>query len=358
MNLDDYISFKQIDPQDIITLIDHLPDQLETAWQLGQVLDLPAWEGLSQIVVTGLGGSAIGADLLAAYIAPRSRLPLVLLRDYELPAWASGPHTLVIASSFSGNTEETLAAFQQATMNRCRRIAITSGGALAQAARDTEAALWSFDHNGPPRTAVAFSFGLLLAALARLGLLEEQASIENDVCEAVEVMRQQGQLLSIEVPTSRNPAKRLAGQMIDRLVIVFASGPQVPVARRWKGQINELAKAWAEFDTLPEANHNTLEGMLNSEKLLSQALVIFLKSPSDHPRNRLRADLMQKMMMVEGINTDSVEGQGHASLAHVWSNLQFGDYTAFYLAMAYGVDPTPVMGIEEFKKAMKAASSQ
>ncbi len=136
---------------------------------------------------------------------------------------------------------------------------------------------------------------------------------------------------------------------------VYGSGCLAPVARRWKTQINEIAKAGAGFEFLPEADHNALAGLLNPAEILSRTATVFLRAPSDHPRNHLRIDLTRQEFMVEGLNTDVYEAQGESLLAHIWTTLHFGDYTAYYLAMAYGVDPTPVEALEIFKAAMKAA---
>ena len=136
MDLDNLDLFRELDPKNMLGQIDNLPNQLESAWALGQQQRLPAWEGIRQVLITGMGGSAIGADLLAAYIAPHCPVPVIVLRDYDLPAWATGPHTLVIANSHSGNTEETLSAFSQALEKNCLVMALTTGGKLhAQATR-------------------------------------------------------------------------------------------------------------------------------------------------------------------------------------------------------------------------------
>jgi glucose/mannose-6-phosphate isomerase len=125
-----------------------------------------------------------------------------------------------------------------------------------------------------------------------------------------------------------------------------------PVARRWKGQISEVAKAGAAFEFLPEADHNTLAGVWNPEEVLMKVFALFLRAPSYHARNQLRTNLTKKVFMLEGINTDFIDAAGDTSLAHQWTALHFGDYTAYYLAMAYGVDPTPVEAIESFKLDM------
>jgi glucose/mannose-6-phosphate isomerase len=349
MNLDDYSSFTKIDTENLIAEIDGLPDQLDFAWELGSRLDLPDWSGIRRVLVTGMGGSAIGADLLGAYAAPRAGVPLIVHRNYGLPAWVSGEDTLLIASSHSGNTEETLSSFEQAVERDCPRIAITTGGKLAEAADKSNTPVWKFEHAGQPRAAVGFSFGLLLALFARLGLIEDPST---EVKQAVAAMREQQKALRVDVPTTSNPAKRMAGQLVDRWVAVLGADILAPVARRWKGQISEVAKAWGQFEYLPEADHNTLAGIENPQDVLGRTTVVFLRAPTAHPRNLRRIELTKKTFMLEGISTDFVDAKGETDLERLWTCLHFGDYTAYYLAMAYGADPTPVEAIENFKKEM------
>lgn len=350
MNLDDLQKFRLIDVDDMLSHIDGLPAQLETAWNLGMRLPLPKMEGIEAVVVAGMGGSAIGADLLASYVAPLCSAPVIVHRDYDLPGWAKGKRTLMIASSHSGNTEETLSSLDAAQKNGCQVLTVSTGGKLAETAHKAGLASWVFEHNGMPRAAVGFSFGLLLAALTRLGLVADPSA---DMAEAVSVMQSEQKALLPQSPVVQNPAKRMAGQLMGRWVTVLGSGYLAPVSRRWKGQINELAKAWAQFDFLPEGDHNTLAGLLYPEAQLSQMMALFLRAPSDHPRNQKRLELTRKGFMVQGINTDFIDAKGNSPLAHIWSTLLFGDYVSYYLAMAYEVDPTPIDALLSFKQAMK-----
>jgi glucose/mannose-6-phosphate isomerase len=353
MDLDNLETFKQLDQQDMYGHIDGLPGQLEDAWNLGARQPLPAVENVQRVLIAGMGGSAIGADLLSAYIEPTCSVPVAVLRDYDLPAWASGPQTLVIASSHSGNTEETLSVFEQARERNCSLMAISTGGRLAELAGQAGATFWQFEHRGQPRAAVGYSFGLLVSLFARLGLIPDPA---GELKAAVQAMRTQQANLAAAVKAVNNPAKRLAGQMVGRWVAVMGAGHLAPVARRWKGQISEVAKAWAQFEFLPEANHNTMAGVVNPEDALQHTMVMFLKAASYHPRNSLRFELTRKAFMMEGLNTDFFVALGEDRLSQMWTTLHFGDYTAYYLAMAYGVDPTPVEAIESFKMAMKHGS--
>ncbi len=349
MNLDDLSEMRKLDVQDMLSHINGLPDQLLGAWNQGLNNPLPVMQGVQSVVISGMGGSAIGADLLSAYIAPVCRVPVIVHRDYGLPGWVRDSHTLLIASSHSGNTEETLSSFEAARQRGCQILTISTGGKLADNARHSGVPAWIFDHRGMPRAAVGFSFGLLLAAMARLGLVPDA---EDDMQEAVSVMRQLQPDLKPETVVVKNPAKRLAGQLVGRWINVFGAGYLAPVARRWKGQVNELAKGWAQFEFLPEADHNTLAGTINPPGMLEKMVGLFLRAPSDHPRNRLRSDLTREAFMREGMSTDFVDAMGNGPLAHIWSLLIYGDYVGYYLSMAYETDPTPIDALFAFKDAM------
>ncbi len=349
MDLNDYPAFATIDRQNYLGEIETLPQQLDQAYQQGMALGLPAWQGIHRVLIAGMGGSAIGADLLAAYATPHCPLPIAVLRNYSLPAWASGPETLVVASSHSGNTEETLAAFDQAMQNHCRVVALCTGGKLSDKARQAGIPLWTFEHHGQPRAAVGYSFGQLLALFVQLQLLPDAA---RELAGALTAMRMQQEGLGADVPVAHNLAKRLAGQLVGRWVLVFGADVLEPVARRWKTQVNELAKAWAQFEALPEADHNALAGLMQPENGLSMAVALFLRGSSNHPRNSIRSELTQQAYLREGVNTDAVEAAGDGALAQQWTALHLGDYVAYYLAMLYGIDPTPIPALEGFKKQL------
>src|SRR5215211_3516942 len=353
MNLDDLDRFKQLDTLNMLGEIDNLPDQLGNAYQLGMKQPLPDWKDFRQVVIAGMGGSAIGADLLATYSASLAPLPVFVHRDYGLPLFARGVETLVICSSHSGNTEETLNAFEAARQAGCRIIVVCTGGELAKRAKENDFPVWTFEHKGQPRAAVGFSFGLLLAMFERLGFIPNQKEAIGD---ALAAMKRSQQRIKADITTTKNPAKRYAGQLMGRWVTIMGSGLLSTVARRWKGQMNEIAKAGANSEFLPEADHNTLAGTMNPDEVLNpHTMTLFLRAPSDHPRNRLRSDLTRKAFMLEGMNTDFVDARGHTPLAHMWTMILFGDYMAYYLAMGYGVDPTVVAALVDFKQAMAEA---
>ena len=194
MNLDDLDLIHKLDTQNMLGEIDHLPAQLEKAWELGQTLDVNHASGVtySRVLISGMGGSAIGADLASAYVSATCRVPVTVHRDYSLPTWARGPETLVIASSHSGETEETLDSFAAALKNQCRLLAICTGGELERRANAAGVPVWKFAHTGQPRAAVGFSFGLLLSAFVWLGLIPDT---EKELREAAAGMRSQQERL-------------------------------------------------------------------------------------------------------------------------------------------------------------------
>jgi glucose/mannose-6-phosphate isomerase len=350
MNLDDLELFARLDSQAMGEAIDGLPDQLAAAWGLGQEFDLPAIDDIERVVIAGLGGSAIGADLLRAYAVNQAEVPIEVWRDYDLPAYAAGPATLVIASSHSGNTEETLSGFERGLAQGASLLAVTTGGELAERAEAEGVPVWRFEHDGQPRAAVGYSFGLLLAALCRLGLLPDAAA---DVVDAVEEMKRQQKQLTAEVTVTSNPAKRMAGQLIDRWPTIIGAEFLGPVARRWRTQIAELAKAVAQFEILPEADHNMVAGVEAPEGLFGATMVVFLEAAALHLRNRVRTRLTREILMVEGFNTDAIRAVGQSKLAQQWTPLHFGDYVSYYLAMAYETDPSPVRAIASLKERLE-----
>ena len=350
MDLDNPTRYREIDQTGMLAHIYGLPAQLDSAWRMGLQNPIPDIENPQAIILAGMGGSAIGADLLVSYLSGLLSIPVLVLREYSLPGWAKGKQVLVVACSHSGNTEETLSVYEQALQQGCTVLSISTGGTLARRAKEEKQIHWSFVHEGQPRAAVGFSFGLLLALLQRLLNLTDHSSSISSTVAAMEKLAEE---LAITVPVQHNPAKRLAGQLMGRSITVMSADYLCPVARRWKTQINELAKVWAEFDFISEADHNTLAGIVLPEEALSKLMVLFIRGSSNHPRNRLRIELTRKEFMLAGINTELVEFKQENPLAEIWTGLLYGDYLSYYLAIAYGIDPTPIDSIQELKKAMK-----
>jgi len=335
----------------MLAQIDGLPDQLQQAWELGQTLPLPDYAEIQNIVIPAMGDSAIAAELAAASVFSSIRFPVKLHRGYGIPAFANGPKTLVICVSHSGNTEEVLDSFESAVKNDCSSFIISTGGELTKRAAEKNIPAWKFDNKGVADTAaIAYPFGLLLALFSRLAFIPDPAV---DVAEAIAMMKRSQQHIRADVLAAKNPAKRYAGQLVGRWVTFVGTENLAPAARRWKTQINQLAKAGANFEIIPEANHNTLTATINPNQTLNaHTMTLFLRAPSDHPRNRLRSDLMRQAFMLEGLNTDVVDARGDSLIANLWTLILFGDYMAYYLAMAYGADPSEEDAFVNFKHSL------
>jgi glucose/mannose-6-phosphate isomerase len=353
MNLDDKQHIAAVDAQNMLAHIDGLPEQFLTAWKTGLAQALPeSFKTAQQVVICGMGGSAIGGDLLGGLMNVGGRVSVVASRSYDIPAWAKD-QTLIVASSFSGNTEETLGAYQEATQRGLPILAITTGGKLAEQAKANGHALWQFDHVSPPRAALGWSLGMLLALAHRLDWLP---NLEADVAEAYALMQKYRPIYGIDNAAATNPAKRLAGQYIERMPAVFGSGAFEVVARRWKTQLNENSKIWAMYEAMPEANHNNVVGIEFPEFLIPKLLVQFIRSAKyDHPRVALRYDLTGHMYMTHGLLTDTFTVDGESLLAQMMHAILFGDYLTFYAAVAKNADPTVIVPIDELKAMMAKA---
>jgi glucose/mannose-6-phosphate isomerase len=328
-----------LDPQDMNAAIEALGANLTSGWRLGLQMAIPEVGSLRQVVICGMGGSAIGGDFTTAYLADQLPIPAVAHRNYGLPAWATGPETLVICSSHSGNTEETLSSFNEALQRGCGLVSICTGGKLAELSKENGKPCWIFEHLGQPRTAIGWTVGLLMALFFRLGLIEDQTQA---IEEAASILVDGIAKLGKESPVSSNPAKRLAGQLLERNIVIYGAGEMEVIARRWKSEINELAKAWAAFEGIPEMNHNALAGLRHPESLYEHTSAIFLRSDFDHERNQKRIEYSQHFFLEAGVAVDSICARGEGKLAQMFSLLQFGDYVSYYLALAYGEDPTPI----------------
>lgn len=352
VNLDDPNIYRQGDPEGMRDRIAEMGRQLEGARQSVSAFPHPGpdYSQARTVLVLGMGGSAIGGDLVRTLAEGQSRAPILVSRDYQLPAWV-GPDTLAIASSYSGNTEETISAVQQALDRGARVLAVTTGGKLGQLAGQRGLPLLTFKYSAQPRAALGFSFGLLLGLLSKLGYVDD-TGLGMD--EAIAVARSLPLALGPDVPTNSNPAKQLAMRLHGKLPLIYGAGILSEVARRWKGQFNENAKAWAFFEQLPEANHNAVVGYENPADLAGQLYAILLSSPSYHPRVAARVRITGQILQQRGVAYELLEAKGNSPMAQMLDSILTGDYTSYYLALLYGSDPTPVKTIDFLKDQLAA----
>ena len=345
-DLDNLAAMKRLDPACMGERIAELPDQLRDSWLAVANLALPrGYAEVDNVVVLGMGGSAIGGDLVRTLVAGELRVPMEVVREYELPAFV-GKRTLAIASSYSGNTEETLSAYR-AAMERGARVAVltTNGQLLSNAERDGLPVV-RFSYKAQPRAALGHSLVPLLGILKAAGLIGD---VGDQIAEATAVLESQRSRMNEKRPTAENPAKQLARDLRGHLPFIYGGGLTAEVARRWKGQFNENSKAWAAFDVLPELNHNSVVGYQWPAHMAQTIRVIFLASDYAHPRVRARFGVTQEILRRQGVKFHIVNAEGRSRLAQMMSSIYYGDYTSYYLALLYDADPSPVAVIDFLK---------
>lgn len=334
--------YERLDSGGMAGLIADLPQQLRRAVELTASLALlESHRRPREVVVLGMGGSAIAGDLAAALV---EEIPLRVVRGYDLPTYVQ-PDALVVASSHSGQTEETLSAFGQAGQRGCPRLVITTGGRLAELAREEGLPLVLFAYPAPPRATVGYQLALLLGVLHRAGVYaapDLDASLQ-------EIARVAG-LCHPEVLAASNPAKHLAGELQARLPIVYGAEHLSPVARRWKTQINENAKSFAAYEELPEADHNAVVGYEYPSS--AGVALIFLETPDYGRRTAVRFEVTRELAKRQGHRVHTVGSAAPGWLAQMLGLIHLGDWTSYYLALLNGVDPTPVEAIDRLKSAL------
>jgi glucose/mannose-6-phosphate isomerase len=350
--LDDLSLFRKTDPDDMLRRVAELPTQCRHAWDAVMEMELPEEMGpIRNVMILGIGGSAIGGDLLRTLVEPECPVPIAVNRDYTLPAFV-GPETLVIASSYSGNTEETLTTFGQAHQAGARLVAFTTNGQVAARAHEWNVPLFTYDYSAQPRAALGYSLIPLLGLLVRLGLAADKSA---DVAEAASVMGGWQAEIRETVPFEENAAKKLAARLHGGLPVVYGGGYLSQVARRWKGQFNENAKQWGVFEQMPELNHNAVVGYDWPADMAEVAVVLMLRSSLNHPRTRLRFDITAEILAQKGVACRHVHARGERPLAQILSTVHFGDYVSYYLAVLNGADPSPVETIAYLKGRLAEA---
>ena len=328
---------------DVLAMPQHLEDAL---WRVESAsLDriLGASDELGPLLVCGMGGSAIGSDLAGAVLGERLLRPLRTVRAYELPLWAS-PTSVVLCASYSGNTEETLACYEAAGALGALRVAVTTGGRLAAAARDDGVPVIPLPAGLQPRAAVAYMLVAVLevAALSRIAL-HVKTEIDAAASSLVDLAAAWGPGADTD-----SLAKRIAQRVHKTCVCVYGAGPTAPIARRWKTQINENAKVPAFWAELPEADHNEIAGW-EQAAALGSFMAVFLEDSDQHPRVRQRTALTAALIEPQAAGTLRVESQGVNRVERVLSLVLLGDLVSAYLAVLRDTDPTPVAMIDRLK---------
>jgi glucose/mannose-6-phosphate isomerase len=349
--LDDPSALKAADPGDMLAAVGGLGGQLREGFDLGRgVAGQPPAEALRSVAVCGMGGSGIVGDVLQASLAERLAVPVVAVKGYGLPAFCA-KDTLVLAVSYSGDTEETLAAYAQALAAGCRVVAISSGGELAALARADGVPHVAVPSKVPaPRAALGYLAGAAIGILEAIGLA---ADVGADVSRASDVLEALAAELSPDRQAGVNRAKSLALWLLGRIPIVWGSGGVAEAAAiRWKTQFNENAKLPAFHAVLPELDHNEIEGW--TEGMGRPFGLVVLRHGREHPRIATRVAATLQSIAGSGLESQEVAAEGSTPMEVLFSLLMLGDFVSTYLAILRGVDPMPVRVLTRLKERLRS----
>ncbi len=329
-----------IDPKDMLGDVLAQPDHLTDALWRVESAGIKRFEAHGGLLICGMGGSGIGADLAAATIGDRAHNPVYTRRGYDLPAWV-GEETAVLLSSHSGNTEETLSCYEAAGKVGAKRIAVTTGGKLAESARADGVPVIGIPSGMLPRAAVGYGAVCSLEVAAICGAAP---SLRSEVEAAAALERTLSGDWGPDAPDD-SLAKSLARALHGSIPVIYGAGMTAAVARRWKSQVNENAKRHAFFAELPEADHNEICAWASGAPLS----VVFLDDDTLHPRLRRRIELTAEIAREGAKAVEVVQAVGDTAFERVMSLVFLGDLVSVYLAALDGTDPTPIEVLERFK---------
>lgn len=338
----------KLDSSDMLSKVAGLPDQLRSGMDLAG----EAWKPLAglkpqNLVIAGMGGSAIGAEILKAFVVDRLPVPIDICRDYNLPHFV-GEGSLVICSSYSGNTREALACFDAALGSGARLGCVCSGGDLLARAQEHSVPYLKLPGGYPPRAAVGYSFAALLGLVVHTGMVGYG---EDEVEECSETLEGLCKVYSSS-DEGQNAALLIARDLLRRVPLVYCGNCLAAVALRWKNQFCENSKKLAFVGILPEMTHNDIMGWEVDHAGIEPG-VVFLRSPREHPGVASRFPFLRDVVTKTGDFCGEFWGTGTGLLTQVFSLILLGDYASVYLALLRGLDPTPIATIDEMKSRMK-----
>jgi len=347
--LDSPARISALDPDGMLDLVTGFGELLGEAVGIARAADLPHLTSVRGVVILGLGGSAIGGDLVTTLVGDQLEVPFKVIRGYELPRFVDAS-TLVIASSYSGNTEETLSALRAAVETPARIVCLTSGGEMAKIVSERGLPTIRLKGGQPPRSALPFSFAALLRVLSAAGLVPEMM----DRLEAsVDWIRHLSRIFGPDTRTADNQAKKLALNIVNKLPVIYGSDDRLEfMARRWAAQFSENGKQLAYSKALPEMNHNEIVGWKHPARAVGELIPIFLRDREDHPRTQLRFEITRDLMAEKVDPVLEYWSMGESWMERFWSLVLLGDFASVYLAALNQEDPTQIDMIDALKNRL------
>ena len=341
---------KSIDKDNMFDVLKNFHKQIKDAVQIAEKIDVTSIDtsGINNIVANGLGGSAIGGDFARSYTTYEIAVPTFVNRNYSLPSFVNS-NTLSIISSYSGNTEETNSAYNEAIKRNCKIICISSGGSVEKTALENKHLLVKIPGGLQPRCALGYSFFTLIIILSKLGFIKILSSDIDAVISNIE----RKSVLYTEFNSEENLAIKLANELKGKLPIVYSSVDILDVVNlRWRGQLSENAKVLAYGNFLPEMNHNELVGWKLNEDILKKIVVLMLEDDEDNERIKLRMEITSEIMKKYADNIIKIKGEGNKRLERIFDLVYLGDWVSYYLAILNKIDPTPVEAINFLKNKL------
>ena len=339
----------KVDPSGMRSLIVNFPRQVEEAVAIGMAskIKFPI-SRINNIVISGLGGSAIGGDLLRAYLAGEIGVPIAVSRNYVLPEYVDD-RSLIVVSSYSGNTEETISSHHDAVKRKAKVLCITFGGSVKQLAAKKKHAVIEIPGGLPPRAALGYSFFPTFIVLSKLGFFKSK---KKEIDETIALLKEKATVYG-DPESENNPALRIAQSLYGKLPVVYSSVDRFDAVNvRWRGQLSENAKTLAYGHVFPELNHNEIVGWEVLKDSMKKIHVVILRDAEDNPRIQLRMNITKEIIKDFADGITEVHSEGKSVLARMFSLLYLGDWVSFYLAMLNGVDPTPVKKIDFLKNEL------
>lgn len=348
IRLDSLSEIKKIDKSNMLSFCVDAPMHYEKAARVAEQFKA-SFPRPENIVVAGMGGSAIGGELAKDWAQNVLTVPIEVCRDYCLPRYAN-KNTLVFCTSYSGETEETLSVFLEALRRKCMIISISSGGALREFAEKLDVPHLLVPSGMAPRATLPYLFLPLPAILQKLDLA---SGVEAEFEETVKILKQVSAENSPENRVSSNKAKTLASEINGTIPMVYGFRFYRAVAQRLKTQINENSKNLAKWEYFPELNHNEIVAWEQAEEFSPYVSVIFIRDVDEPDEIKKRIEFTKEMIDKTSVGTFAVWTEGKSKLAKMSSVICVGDFTSVYLAVLRSVDPTPVKTISLLKERLK-----
>jgi glucose/mannose-6-phosphate isomerase len=344
----------ELDSDNIFEVIKEFPEQVKKALEIGNEAPLiNNADEIKEILILGMGGSAIGGDLIRAYlknIEGARHLRISVNRNYDIPDYIDNS-CLVIGSSYSGNTEETLTAFEAASEKTIKLYAICTDGKLEELAKDFSSPIAYLPKGFQPRCALGFSFFVLLRVLQRSGVILGGGvdQINKEIDDTLRVLEER--TIEYREIFDKNDALRLANKFYNKVPVFYSACERLDsVNLRWRGQIQENAKALAFGNVLPEMNHNEINSWELPKQLQKDFVVVFMRDKEDHARIKLRFEAFGDMLKESGKEIVNLTGVGESLLARMFDLIYLADWVSFYLALMYGKDPAAIPAITNLKE--------